>query len=256
MRDTVSSNSELRISIDPPLLTPWLIEKQREMLVVLLNLQVDQDVKGLTRFDLDVVFDPISIRERGMTRRDFYVGSTGAEISIHVDSIPIVEFTPSVNLSVDYRNNISFHRQSNLSLIPKVKYNNSSGTIVSAELGHIQYQKKQQVDFSANFRSEERLLESIHLSDTIKWNISLPRGEKVIRDFLLGNLYLYAKCNNRKKTKLTGYIEVRPSNVIFFNSQRKPIESFMKRLYMHYLLYKEGIVIDYVDGVRLNFSQK
>lgn len=242
----------LNFIIEPPILTPWLSDGERDKNIVLFDLQIDFEDEDKLRFDFDVAFNPISVRRGKVDRRDFYVGCTGAEIHFIISSGQIIEYTKGSKLDVKYENRRDFNRQTALNLIPKLKSKNKINEREVAP-GSLTYKKSQYVSFSASFNSEERTLATIHLANTVKWHIKLPRGEKVIRDYLLGNIYLHAVCSCNTNDK-SGKVIVRPSDVRFFGSDQRPL-SWIKSVVMHYILYRKNIDIYNVDGIEARFKE-
>jgi len=82
----------------------------------------------------------------------------------------------------------------------------------------------------------------------------MPRAERVIRDFLIGNLSLFATCS-WDGLKRAGRIRLRPENVLFFDAQKKPI-SATRSLIMQCVLWGQGIKIQNVDGFGIYFWEE
>ena len=242
----------LKFNIEPPNLTPWLSDEERDRNIVLFDMQIDQDDLQRLRFDFDIAFNPISVRRGDVDRKDYYVGCTGAEIFFKITDGEVVDYTKGSTLNVEYKNEKEFVRNTSLDLTPELKIKDNHNE-KSLKLGSIKYHKSKKVAFSASFHSGERTLEPIHLKNAVKWHISLPRGLKVVRDYLLGNLYLYAVCQN-ESGEFCGIVKIKPSDVIFFGPDKSPL-NFRKSIYMRYVLYREGIDIDNADGIETNFSQ-
>lgn len=243
--------SKIRLSVKPPIIIPWLSAKKRKQNVILLDLDADREDDGTLRLDLNVVFNPIAVRRGTVRRVDYYVGSTGAEISIKATRGTICDHTQAVTLPVNYTNVTKKQRKVALSLIPTVKAKTGSDEI-EAQAGSITRDVGDERSFTVTFASEERFLAPVLMGDTIKWVITLPRGEKAIRDFLIGNLYLFAKCA-WVKPKKSGYISVRPSDVQFFDPARKPIETW-RSLLMSYILWENRIKIENWNGFKIYFE--
>jgi hypothetical protein len=123
---------------------------------------------------------------------------------------------------------------------------------VAALIPSIELEANSERNFSTSFKSAERLLVSTDMNDTIKWNLDLPRGEKAIRDYLIGNLYLYA-CASWKEKPLTGEVTIRASDIRFFDADRRAL-SFKRSLAMLYCLYRKGITVQHKDGFRIQYS--
>lgn len=243
----------LEFKITPPNLTPWLNDKKRSRSIVLLDMQVDQEEIKKLRFDFDIAFNSISVRRGKIDRKDYYIGCTGAEIFFKVNNGKVIDYTKGSTLNVEYKIEKEFVRNTSLNLTPEFKI--KEGKVdKSLKLGSLKYEKSKKTVFSANFNSGERTLEPIHLSDAVKWQINLPRGLKVVRDYLLGNLYLYVICNSANGN-FSGKIKLKPSDILFFGSDRSPLNK-RKSIYMRYIMYKNGIEIDNPDGIETQFNQE
>jgi len=243
----------LCLSVDPPLIIPWLSVEERQENILLLDFDADIDPAPHTlRVDLNVVFNPISVRRGTITHVDYYIGSTGAEIIIEATKGTIHDHTRAAKLDVSYSNSSKIWRKAGLNLAPAVKVKIESKEIES-KLGTISRDAADEKLFTATFSSEERFLAPVLIGDTIKWTITLPRGEKVIRDFLIGNLYLFAKCTWKSAIK-SGSVSVHPSDVRFFDSNRRPIGS-MRSILMQYVLWKRSVKIRNIDGFRITYRE-
>lgn len=94
--------------------------------------------------------------------------------------------------------------------------------------------------------------------DVVVWSLSLPRGEKVVRDFVFGNLHLFVECVWPKnigglRPETSGRVELRPTDIAFFDSDRRPV-SKVQSLLMRYLLWSEDVAIYNTDGVSVRFT--
>jgi len=217
-----------------------------------MDFEVDEVPRGGLRLDVDVAFNPLSVRRGAVTRVDFYIGSTGAEISVQATEGAIQEHTGPSTLSVSYANKQTLVRQTTLSLTPSLK--TKKGTAESElSLGAITREASHAREFAASFASEERFLATTVLRDTIKWTVTLPRGEKAIRDFLVGNLYLFAICHWPERPR-RGTITVRPSDVRFFDDQRRPL-SALKSLVMEFVLWRDQRELMNRDGFETTFQE-
>src|SRR5262245_32601932 len=183
----------LLLRIDPPLLTPWMGEKDRNRNVLLLDLDADMDTEGATIIDLDVAFNARPIPCGVMRTVDFYVGSTGALISVTAIKGSITSHTGPATLGVKYANSRTTKRNTSVSFSPKLKATQGhsqqevSGFAINRDVSDA-------FSFKAEFASEERYLATKRFDDSIEWSIQMPRGEKIVRDYLFGNLYLSATC--------------------------------------------------------------
>ena len=104
--------------ITPPNIVPWLTDEQRKKNIILLDFDFDIEVNGAYRIDLDVVFNPISVRRGKVLFVDYYIGSTGAEITLDVSKGLLLYYTESTMLNNDYKNSKKGHRNATLNLSP------------------------------------------------------------------------------------------------------------------------------------------
>lgn len=249
---TSGSQAPLQIKVSPPFLIPWTTEEERNRNCLLLDLEADATTNRGIRLDLDVVFCPIPIRHGVLNRSDFYVGSTGAEVTVVAERGQVHEHTGPETLVVNYSNKTTQVRSADLDLAPELEAE-SGGAKAKASLGSIKRQQSDSREFTASFQSEERRLAPMHLHNSVKWTITQPRGEKAVRDFLLGNLYLNATCRWAGQAR-SGAVEVRPSDVRFFTSDRRPV-SWLRSVFMQAVLWSEGISVDNRDGFRIAFRE-
>ncbi len=242
------------LQISPPVLANWLGADEQSRNVLLLELEVDElDNKSL-RLDLNIVFNPIRLRRGNLPRADWYIGSTGAEIYFDaVDGSVTENYTKGRPLEVNYKPTETWKRKAALTLRPEIDTKDTSAS-TKARLGDIALEANTERVFESSFSCEERLLSQIHMTNSVKWVIDLPKGSKVVRDFLLGNLYLCAECFwlNRPRS---GRISVRPADVRFFDEERRARSiGFRASLGMRFVLYRRKIKIDNLDGLTINFT--
>ena len=246
-----SSENVLHLLVEPPKILPWMSKEEQDGSILLLGLEADHEDKDCIRIDLDVVFNPIPVRRKqGPVRQaDFYVGCTGAEIGVEASAGSILKHTGPTTLSVGYSNSTSRNRSSGLTLDPILAMNSGE-----TKLGAVTKEASQEVTFNATFSSEERVLQPVLLHDTIKWTINLPRGNKAVRDFLMGNLHLFAVCRWDHVPR-TGRVTVRPSDVRFFDGNREPLGP-RRSLMMEFVLWLRRIQVFNKDGFSARFEEK
>lgn len=243
---------DIHLQISPLNIIPWLSDEERNSSIVLLDFSADIENDKTLRLDLNVVFNPISVRRGIVNRVDYYVGSTGAEISIEATKGTIRDYTREATLNVKYSNTTKKQRQTTLTLTPIVKMKHGAKEI-DAKPGVITQRASHENSFTVTFTSEERILSTSLMHDTIKWTIAEPRGAKAIRDFLIGNLYLFAKCTWLCSQR-AGFVIVRPSDVLFFDASRQPL-SKIASIFMQYILWEKGIKLSNTDGFRTEFEE-
>lgn len=240
------------LRVDPPNIIPWLSTQKKDENILLLDLEADHENDGSLRLDLNVVFNPISVRRGIATLVDYYVGCTGAEISIELTRGAIRSHTQAATLDVSYNNTTKTQRTAKLCLSPAVK--TKTGISESdVTVGEITYDTAAERFFTSTFASQERYLSPALMGNTIKWTITIPRGEKAIRDFLHGNLYLFAQ-GSWDRFPRSGCVSIRPSDVLFFDSDRRPIGS-LRSLLMWYILWENNIKVENKDGFYIKFEE-
>ena len=240
------------LSISPPNLVVWLSREERERNVVLIDLDADMEGTETLRLDVNVIFNPLPVRRGTLTRVDYYIGSTGAEVSVDASGGKVHGHTPAATLDVNYSNATQSRRKAGLTLKPEMKVKDLSRA-AEAKLGSVTRAAGQERVQSAAFASAERVLAPVATDDGVKWTVSLPRGEKAVRDFLIGNLYLFAKCTWAGTTK-RGRVAVRPSDVRFFDADRRPLGT-AQSLVMQFVLWRLGIKLQNRDGFAMTFRE-
>ncbi len=213
---------KVSFDINPLIIASCLSEEQRKRNIILLDIDFDIDDNGANRIDLDVVFNPISVKIGMIQRVDYYIGSSGAEILIDLSDGDILEYTQAAKFDEKFESRAT-----------------ASNTYNSR---------------FTRFACRARDLNPILRGKSIKWMLTLPRDENIVRDFLIGNLYLFVTCtwqNNKK----SGYIHIRPSDIRFFDSDYKPIEKHASML-MQLILWREGVKLENCDGFSISFEEK
>jgi hypothetical protein len=242
----------LRLTLSPLLLSERLGRESRERNMIWLDFDADVAEGSAVRIDLNVAFVPCRIRKGVATRVDYYVGCTGAVITLDLPRAKVGDHTPSSSLDVEYSTTIERKRRTALSLSPKLS--TEGGDIQqSLEVGSVDRKADSTRTQSFKFASKERELVATVSSVGVMWNIDLPHGEKAVRDFLEGNLYLYANCDWNHAPR-AGTVSVRPSDVRFFGPDRKPL-SRIKSLFMECSLRMSGRALENRDGFSLEFAE-
>ena len=225
---------EKKLYITPPSLLRWLPSVERNE-VLFLDLEPDFLDDNTIRMDLNVVFRPIPIRRGFVQTRDYYVGSTGARVVFETFRGRVKSYTRATSLKVDYENTYRHARQTSVKISPKIE----SGGKVNVQLGDMTFDKNIERLFTTKFSGAERTLSDVNFGYGVEWEVKLPEGQ-LIRDYLIGNLFLYVEASWEDDSK-EGTIEVRPSDVLFFDSERRMVADRMKALAMRYVLWKHGI---------------
>lgn len=239
-----------KIEISPGLITRWMNSPEKNENLILCDIEADNLNDHELRIDLNIVFNPQRIRRKGIvTREDFYIGSTGAEVAIEAKDGRVLAFTESAKIDVNYSNTNTITRKSSIVLAAKgaSKDKNSSNAVESK----MSLESGEQRNFVTSFSNSERILSTKDVYDTIEWALDLPRGESAVRDFIHGNLYLFARCH-WPATPFHGAIKMRLSDIRFFDSKRRELGP-RTSLLMWYLMFLRGVRIKNVDGLCINF---
>lgn len=238
---------EKKLYINPPSLLRWLPKVERNE-VLFLDLEPDFLDDNTIRMDLNVVFRPIPIRRGLLQTRDYYVGSTGARVVFEAFRGRVNSHTRATSLKVDYENTYRRSRQTSVKLAPNIE----SGSKVNVGLGETTFDKNIESAFTTRFSSAERTLSDVNFGYGVEWEVKLPDGQ-LIRDYLIGNLFLYVEASWDADSK-EGSVEVRPSDVLFFDSNRRIVGDRVKALAMRYVLWKQGVKLNR-DTLVINFRE-
>lgn len=238
---------EKKLFITPPALMRWQ-PKDKVSNVLFLDLNPDFLDEKTIRIDLNIVFRPIPVKRGWLRTKDYYIGSTGARVTFETVGGRVTNYTRATSFKVDYENTYKRSQQSAVRIAPKVE----TGADINLELGEINLNKDEERTYTAKFSGSERMLSDINLESGVEWEIAIPPGQ-VIRDYLIGNLYLYVESVWSEKVK-EGRIVVRPSDISFFDSQRRHIPGIKTALAMLYKLYQKGITINR-ENIEVNFQE-
>jgi hypothetical protein len=241
------TSMEKKLFIDPPTLLRWLPREERND-VLFLDLEADFLDEHTIHLDLNVVFRPIPIRRGKLQTRDYYVGSTGARVIFESFLGKVRSYTRATPLKVDYENTYIHSRKASVKIAPKIE----SGEAIKGELGEVIFDKNVERAFTTRFSGAERTLSDVNFEHGVEWEVKLPEGQ-LIRDYLIGNLYLYVE-SSWGATAKEGRIEVRPSDLLFFDSDRRVIADRTKALAMRYALWRRGIRLKR-ESLIINFRE-
>lgn len=222
-----------RLYITPPLLHRWEPKGNRSD-VISMDLEPDFLDDKTLRIDLNVMFRPISLTRRGWaTTKDYYVGSTGARVVFETFNGKVKKYTPPATLKVNYENTYTRERSAAVKLSPKVEIQGG----VQVDLGEVGFDRNVESSFATKFEGMERTLAVVNSEDGVEWELILSE-KQALRDYLIGNLYLYVECSWARGRK-EGTIELRASDVLFFDSHHRVIDG-MRAILMRFVLYRQG----------------
>lgn len=233
-----------------PLVTELTLDQRKET-TILFDCEAVRDEQGRSRIDLNVVFTPIPVRRGIFTEADYYIANRGADIVVSTSGGRIVEHTPEAKLDVNYSQSKSSQTEWKFNLGAKLTSEGDEEKAI--EFSPVENTRVKSVSYTTSFSSHESLLTVIFTRDTIGWNISLPKASGAIRDFLHGNLYLFAVCDWNGQEQRRGRIELRPSDVSFFNANKEQLSS-TKSMVMWLLLRKRGIKVRFGSGFGTGFG--
>jgi hypothetical protein len=236
-----------KLLIAPPALMRWQ-DKNKVSNVVFLDLNPDFLDDKTMRIDLEIAFNPIPIKRGWLRKKDYYVGSTGARVTFEAIGGRVRDYTRGTFFKVDYENTYKRSQHSAVKMAPKIEVEPST----KIELGEVSLDKDEERTYVAKFSGSERMLSDVNLGNRIEWELAIPPGQ-VLRQYLMGNLYLYVESVWDKDTT-QGRVILRPSDISFFDSQRRLISGVKTGLAMLYKLYQKGIKVN-KENVEVNFTE-
>lgn len=240
----------LTVLVSPPSLAPFLNDEERRKRVVLADLGFEKIADDNIQIEIDIVFSPKTVRRGVIRKADYYVGSTGAEISIKPQNFGIIEYSKGSEIEVIYEETNGTSGEEGFSLTPnlKAKYGDVEGAV---SLGSFEAKSTAQRKSTAKFSGKERQLETEYANPNLKWIVQLPRAKQIVRDYLQGNLKLFADFSVTKM-ECVGALELRPSDISFFGPDRQQLGE-ISSLRMKYVLWKKGHKIHEQAPETLNF---
>jgi hypothetical protein len=202
--------------------------------VLFLEVEADFLDDKTIRLDLNIIFRPIAVKHGVFEKKDFYIGSTGAWVYFEAKGGEVKDYTRGTPLKVDYETTQKRSRKSTVKISPEVEI--GSGPKVG--LGEVVFGKDNESTFTAKFSGSELTLTDSGSQHRVEWEFVAPAGQ-IIRDYLKGNLLLFVEAFWNGDAK-SGTIELRPSDVRFFDSERRIIGSKMYKAWlMLYTLVKK-----------------
>ncbi len=241
----MSDISDLHYEIEPLLLTSKIGDHWRSNNIIWLDMQIDKIDNNSLKFYFDVAFNPLSQRRGNMNRRDYYIGCTGAEIQVEFEDSTILDHTKASTINVDYKNSETLKRSCKLVFHPKSK---------TVDLGEISFDKSTEYTFESSFSCEERTLAPVSHKNGVKWEIAQPKKSSIVRDYLIGNLYLNVVVRSDDLNSNSGKIRVKTSDVLCFGPDKTCLTGRKLLLMQIYLKY-HGIKIYNEDGFVINFKK-
>jgi len=238
--------------IEPPMVLALMRLEERARCVMLLGLDAESSNSDSLRVRLNVVFQPIPVRRGPFAPNDYYVATTGGSARLSASNAELVEYTRGSSLAVQYGVRAERKVEGHGKLAPELK-----GKVGAMDLefkpGSVEHATQSTLSSGVKFASEEMPLVPIYQGDAVEWRIDSHRGEKAVRDFLAGNVYLEATFRWKTVTK-SGSAHVRPSDISFFDHSRRQLSS-CKSILMRFALWRKGIDIAHCNGIEVTFVE-
>jgi hypothetical protein len=241
------------LTISSESLLTFMSPEQKTRSILLVDLKTQALAESSTRFDLTLIFRSVAVSRGIINLSDYYVGTTGASITLTAFNGDVVEYSGPSKLAVDYEVTLSKDSSSSSKFSPELKLNVLS-TALEARPGSTEAASKHGAASQMKFSAEEMPLVPLNLGDAVEWQIDSHRGDKLIRDFLLGTVELYAVFRWSSATK-SGQLRAKPTDVRFYDDQRRLL-SPRASLLMWFALWKKGIKIENPAGVEVPFASQ
>lgn len=242
----------LKVQFQDRSLVQWLSEEDRKSRLILLDIDADVSSGNTVRLVFDLVFSPKAVRRKGVVQQsDYYIGSTGAELNVRPTKGRVISHSQPKTIDASYSNSTRVTRNSGLVIEPKVTANLKSAQ-VKGSVGSVEYKAGLEQQKSSTFQANERWLDIERANPAVKWIVALPRRKSVVRDYLQGNLLLFAECVSLREG-IEGTIEVRASDIRFFRPDRSPLGK-LGSILMLYEVWRDGINIMSQDPEVMEFK--
>ncbi|WP_337171464.1 hypothetical protein [Gemmatimonas aurantiaca] len=235
----------------PTKLLKYLYTKARDDCLLLVDIVPDRPGPTELQLDLNLIFNPRPIRFGLVSEADWWFGSTGAELLLEAIDGSATHYSGASTIPVKYRMVRTRPQTAVFKFGPGIKQKTSQSEAeltfgsVSIPIGH-------EHKFETEFESAERTLEAVKMIHGVRWVVRLPRGERAIRDFLLGNLFLEATCA-WSAAPLKGVIHVRPHDIRLFKPDQRPA-SKAASLLARYTCWRKGFKLQHTSGFTINFE--
>lgn len=221
-------DKKICLKVHPRKIFSLLEAEEKERNAILLDYDADRLANGDTRLNMKVVFRPISIsRKRGRIQwNNIKIGSTEAEIVVQAVNGTLRDYTPDRTIKVTQTNSKTRSKKTTFSLKPSLKVE-TEGLKGEAELAELSSEKGTEETSETEFENQEKELASHGLFDEIQWTVKLPRGEKAIHDYLIGNMNLFATFfwANPANGKVSIHGDIQ-----FFDPKKGPLGPFKSRI--------------------------
>lgn len=219
--------------------------------LVLVDIIPDSHDPAELDLSLNLIFNPRPFRTHFLHEEDWWFGSTGAELFLEAANGSASKYTLPTTISVSHSDVKRRSQHAEFKLEPRIS--SKSGSVESElELGSMTIPAGGEMTFQVQFQSSERVLEAVKMTHGVRWVIRMPRTENVMRDFLLGNLFLEAVCR-WDQLPHRGKITVRPHDIRLFDPQQRPAKKAAS-LVVRYLCWKRDFHFRFTRGFTIDYE--
>ena len=229
-----------------------MCDEERTRCVMLVGLDAEPCAANCLRLQLNVVFQPICIRRGLMAPADYYIATTGGTVTLRAPDADLINHTGPNRVAVQHDVSVERETVGSQKLVPEMS-GKIGGTGLTVKPGSVERTAKTVLSHGVKFVSEEMLVAPTNLGNAVEWRIDWHRGEKAVRDFLVGNLRLEATFRWKTVTK-SGILRFRPSDISFFDNSRRQLSERAKIL-MWFVLKTRGFHVAYPDGTAVTFVE-
>jgi hypothetical protein len=242
-----------KFQFSPKQLGRWLSPADVQRRIVIVDTEVDEAPKGGLRIDLTVAFNAIPVRSGLLVRETFYIGCSSARASVQAVGGTIVAHSGDHTINVTYNNELSYTRSSETVIEPKITRKDEQGEL-SASAGSVSFGASEQRKFVTAFSGIERLLAAVIAGPQVTWIVDQPRGDKAVRDYLLGMLHVWATIN-WPAGSASWRIEVQPDDIRFFDGDKRPIKKISSLVMKYILARRKALRLDDLSGPVVEFEE-
>jgi hypothetical protein len=236
------------LDFSPKKLARDLTQQERDRSAALLDVtakQVDQQILAL---ELKVTFQSIRILRGWVLPTTYYVGSIGAEITVRGTDAEVVDYTRSSAIAVEYAVSVDSENVLSKSFNSEIKF----ATGMDLKFEGAQRASKSSQGSSTKFASQELLVVSADLPETVRWYVDNHRGGKAVRDYLTGN-QIFEAVFKWKRGPRCGEISMLP-DIRFFNPDKKAL-SRKASILMRFVLWQKDIRLANEQGLKVSFVE-
>lgn len=207
--------------------------------IIRCEIQADLDADDSIRFDFNVIFDRVELLNLGMlSAKKWYIGATGGALQITIYNARLVDFSPPISIDYEHKVSRTVTKTVDFNITPEIALNYGP---INGSIGGAGSKRSAEdtVEKQYSFKANEQTLAAIVTQNSAAWDVIAPVVESAIRNYLYGNLYLFANFKS-KETPLSGEIKFSPSRILLFNEDGKACSSRIS-LASLFLIWKNGI---------------